>query len=144
MAGVKFVDTNVLIYAAASDPAEEFKRARSRELLGQPDIAVSVQVLQEFYYQATHNRRSNRLSHEAALRFLEPVMELPIQELTLPLFREATAIRHRFAISLWDSAILAAARALGCETIYSEDLNSQQDYGGIRVQNPFNNNPAPE
>ena len=26
---------------------------------------------------------------------------------------------------------------MGCATVYSEDLNSGQDYGGVRVVNPF-------
>jgi predicted nucleic acid-binding protein len=30
-----------------------------------------------------------------------------------------------------------AAQELGCDTLYSEDLNAGQVYGGIRVVNPF-------
>ena len=37
----------------------------------------------------------------------------------------------------WDAAILAAAMMLGCEAVYSEDMSDQQDYGGLRVINPF-------
>ena len=54
-----------------------------------------------------------------------------------------TNVRMRFryadasAFSYWDAAILAAARALGCDAVYSEDMSSEQDYGGIRVVNPF-------
>jgi predicted nucleic acid-binding protein len=40
-------------------------------------------------------------------------------------------------ISQWDASIIAAALELGCHTLYSEDLNSGQDYSGIRVINPF-------
>ena len=40
-------------------------------------------------------------------------------------------------ISYWDAAILAAARALGSETVYSEDLNAGQRYGRVQVINPF-------
>ena len=134
---MRFVDTNVLIYAVSNAPDEDSKRGRARELLSEPDLALSVQVLQEFYNQATHTSSPNRLSHEAAMRFLEPVMGMPIQAITLPVFREAVAIRHRLGLSYWDAAILAAARALGCEAVYSEDLSSQQDYSGIRVLNPF-------
>ena len=35
------------------------------------------------------------------------------------------------------SAIIAAALELGCETVYSEDLNHGQLYAGVRVVNPF-------
>lgn len=50
-----------------------------------------------------------------------------------------TAIEYhqRFFVSYWDGAILAAAKALGCDTVYTEDLNHGQDYDGVRVENPF-------
>ena len=53
------------------------------------------------------------------------------------MFRAAVAISQRFGLSYWDGAILAAARAAGCEAVYSEDLSSEQDYDGLRVINPF-------
>ena len=47
------------------------------------------------------------------------------------------SISRRFGLSYWDGAILAAARAMGCEIVYSEDLSPTQDYDGLRVANPF-------
>jgi predicted nucleic acid-binding protein len=44
---------------------------------------------------------------------------------------------ERFAISYSDAAILAAAEALGTDTVYSEDLSHGQQYGSVRVVNPF-------
>jgi predicted nucleic acid-binding protein len=49
----------------------------------------------------------------------------------------ALEVRKRYQISYWDSAIIAAAAELGCETVYSEDLNHGQLYAGVRVINPF-------
>jgi predicted nucleic acid-binding protein len=49
----------------------------------------------------------------------------------------ALVTRNRFRIFYWDAAILEAARALGCETVLSEDLNDGQDYAGVVVQNLF-------
>ena len=134
---MRFVDTNVLLYAASILPEEEDKRLRARELLAEPNLAVSVQVLQEFYHQATRATRPGRLSEDDAVRFLEPVLEMRVQAVTLRVFREAVSIRRRFGLSYWDSAILAAARTLGCDAVYSEDMSAEQDYGGIRVINPF-------
>lgn len=57
--------------------------------------------------------------------------------MTIDVFLEAVAISRRFRLSYWDGAILAAARTLGCDVIYSEDLSSEQDYDGLRVINPF-------
>jgi predicted nucleic acid-binding protein len=47
------------------------------------------------------------------------------------------SISRRFELSYWDGAILAAARAAGCDAVYSKDLSSEQDYDGLRVINPF-------
>ena len=43
----------------------------------------------------------------------------------------------RFEMSCWDSAILAVARAMGCDAVYSEDTSSRQDYDGLRAIDPF-------
>lgn len=140
---MRLVDTNVLLYAASILAEEEDKRIRARKLLAEPDLAVSVQVVQEFYHQATRANRPGRLSHDDALRFLEPVLEMRMQAVTLGVFRRAVSIRRRFGLSYRDAAILAAARVLGCDAVYSEDMSSEQDYGGIHVVNPFGPPPPP-
>ena len=134
---MRFVDTNVLLYAVSEIPEEADKRARAREVLTEPDLAASVQVLQEFYHQATRPTRIHSLSGNRALQFLEPILLFRIQSMTMDVFLEAVAISRRFRLSYWDGAILAAARTLGCDAVYSEDLSSEQDYDGLRVINPF-------
>ena len=49
----------------------------------------------------------------------------------------ALELTGRFQLGYFDALILAAARLADCETVYSEDLNDGQDYGGVRVVNPF-------
>ena len=61
----------------------------------------------------------------------------PVQDITFDVFRAGVAISRRFRLSYRDGAILAAARALGCDAVYSEDMSPQQDYDGLRVMNPF-------
>ena len=139
---MRFVDTNVLLYAVSEDPAEAGKRDRARQVLSERDLAVSVQVLQEFYFQATRPTRVRRLSSESALRFLEPILLFRIQAMTPDVFLDAVEISRRFRLSYWDAAIIAAAQVLGCEAIYTEDLNPGQHYGAIRALNPFAD-PAP-
>ena len=134
---MRFVDTNVLMYAISEDPAEAGKRDRARDVLSERDLAVSVQVLQEFYFQATRPARARRLSSESALRFLEPILLFRIQAMTPDVFLDAVDISLRFQLSYWDGAIIAAAQILGCEAIYTEDLNPGQRYGPIRALNPF-------
>ena len=55
----------------------------------------------------------------------------------MELFNRATGIRARSGVSSWDAAILAAAKLLGCEAVYSEDLSHGQSYDGVTVINPF-------
>jgi len=134
---VRFVDTNVLLYAISRDPDERERAAQANELLAARDLALSVQVLQEFYVQATRETRPDRLSHEQALALVESFRRFTVQELTAEVMLAAMATRERFRISYWDAAVLEAARSLGCEVVLSEDLSDGQDYGGVRVEDPF-------
>jgi len=48
------------------------------------------------------------------------------------------ALQNRWKMSFWDALILAAAKKSGADVIWSEDFNTDQDYDGIQVVNPFN------
>jgi predicted nucleic acid-binding protein len=134
---VRFVDTNVLLYAISRDEAEQGKAVRAGELLSSRDLGLSVQVLQEFYVQATRESRADRLTHVQAAGLVESFRRYPVQETTVATVLAALSTRERFGISYWDAAILEAARTLGCEVVLSEDLSDEQDYAGVRVINPF-------
>jgi predicted nucleic acid-binding protein len=96
-----------------------------------------VQVLQEFYTQTTRERSQGRITHEVAIGYVRSFSLFPVQDMTLAIFQAAVATKQRFKISYWDAAIVEAARTLGCRTVLTEDLNHGQDYGGVRVVNPF-------
>ena len=80
---MRFVDTNVLIYAVSAAPEDGAKRRRSLALLDSPELALSVQVLQEFYVQATRASRPGALTHEEAVLFATALTRYPVQEMTL-------------------------------------------------------------
>ena len=61
-----FLDTNILLYSISSAADEAAKRHRALALLDRDDCVISVQVLQEFYVQATRSSRSDPLSHNLA------------------------------------------------------------------------------
>ncbi len=134
---MRFVDTNVLLYAVSEEAEDEEKRLVALDLLTRRDLALSVQVLQEFYVQSTRASRLGALRHREAMAFAESLTRYPVQPVTLEVMREAFALRERFSISYWDAAILAAAQIAGCEAVYSEDMSSEQDYDGLSVVNPF-------
>jgi predicted nucleic acid-binding protein len=134
---VRFVDTNVLLYAISRDPDEQDKAQRANDILDTRDVAVSVQVLQEFYVQATRESRPDPLTHDQAAKLVDSFSRFPVQPITTELMLAAMATRQRFGISYWDAAILEAGRSLGCEVVLSEDLSDGEDYAGVRVENPF-------
>jgi predicted nucleic acid-binding protein len=135
--GVQFVDTNILLYAISQDPDEQAKKTRANEILSAADVGLSVQVLQEFYVQATRESRVDRLTHDQAAALVDSFRRFPVQETSISVMVAAMSTRQRFEISYWDAAILEAARAIGCEVVLSEDLSDGQDYAGVRVENPF-------
>lgn len=134
---VRFVDTNVLLYAVSKDSSGHTKAARASEILTTRDLALSVQVLQEFYVQATRQSRLDPLTHEQAVGLVESFLRFPVLAIDVPLARSALISKDRFRISYWDAAIIEAARTLGCEVVLSEDLSDGRDYAGVRVENPF-------
>lgn len=131
-----FLDTNVLVYAASSSPEDSDKQARALELIERADFGLSAQVLQEFYVTVTRKIRVP-MSPERAMAFLDQLRVLPIVWTDYPLIVAAVehSLRHR--ISYWDGAIVAAAESLGSPILYSEDLSHGQQYGSVRVLNPF-------
>jgi predicted nucleic acid-binding protein len=134
---VRFVDTNVLLYAISREPDELDKANRANDILSAHDLGLSVQVLQEFYVQATRPSRTDAITHEQAARLIESFCRFPVQDVTRENMTAALDTSQRFQLSYWDAAIIEAARILGCEVVLSEDLNDGQDFAGIRVTNPF-------
>lgn len=134
---MRFVDTNVLLYAISTTQADGAKASMAQALLTNRDIVLSVQVLQEFYVQATRTSRPHHLSHDEAVARIRTWRRFPIVDITTGVLDSALAIKARFQLSYWDSAIIAAAKQAGCSEVYSEDMSDGQDYGGVRVVNPF-------
>ncbi|GDY21522.1 twitching motility protein PilT [Verrucomicrobiota bacterium] len=136
MNAVRFLDTNVLLYAYDLDaPAKREVALRLVEqgLSGSGDTAISVQVLQEMHV----NLEKQGVSRSEAGQIIRDCARLPVVNNTLDLLLSALEEQARWKISLWDALILAAARASGASELFTEDLNNGQDYGGVRVINPF-------
>ena len=132
-----FLDTNVLLYRISTDPKETRKAQIAEQILQGKDMALSVQVLQEFYAQATRTSRLGALRHEEAFELVRSWQRFPVQEITVLIMERVMVARDLWGISYWDAAAIEAARELGCVEILSEDLSPEQNYRGIRVVNPF-------
>ena len=132
-----FLDTSILLYSISGDPVDAPKREISVELLNRDDGALSLQILQDFYVQATRISRRDRISHELAIGLIEAWSRFPVQDTTMTILWGAMEIRSRHHFSYWDSAVLAAARALGCSELFSEDMSHGRVVDGVRITNPF-------
>jgi len=134
---VKFVDTNILLYAISTDAHERGKQERALSILDADDIALSVQVLQEFYVQATRSLKSDHITHEQAVNLIQSWLRFRVQENTVAVMQAALSTRHRWNLSYWDAAIVEAARASASATLLTEDLQHDMDFAGVRTVNPF-------
>src|SRR5262249_20745479 len=99
--------------------------------------ALSVQVLQEFYVQATRSTRPDPLPHDIAAGLIHTWTRFQIREIDLSILYAALEIKWAHGLSYWDSAIVTAARALGCDELYSEDLSDGRRIEGVAIVNPF-------
>jgi len=134
---MQFLDTNILLYAVSTVADEEPKAKIALGLLEQEQWTLSVQVLQEFYVQATRASRPDPLSHAHAAALIESWLRFSVQEITVPVMQGALALRELFGLSFWDCTVLSAARIAGCREVLSEDLAHDRDYDGVRVIDPF-------
>ena len=133
----RFLDTNVLLYSITGNPVDAAKRDRAIAVTQQTDNALSVQVLQEFYVQATRPTRPDAISHDAAVELIRAWLRFPVQDITVAVLSKALRIKVTHQLSYWDAAIVAAAHALGCREIYSEDMSHGRDIEGTVIVNPF-------
>lgn len=138
-----FIDTNILLYTIDEAPASASKRQRAQQLLLSEPWGWSIQVAAEFFVNAISPKRPFRLDSADAAALVETWLTYPTLPLTADLVRAAIQLHQRFHLGYWDAAIVAAAKQLGCRTLYSEDLNAGQDYDGLTVVNPFASVPMP-
>ena len=132
----RFFDTNILLYGYDLDAPAKRLVAKSliEDAWHQPGrTAISVQVLQEF--QVNFVSKGHAPAEAATL--LEDFSLWPVIDNTLALFRLGISLQARWQLSLWDAMILAAAKSSGARELITEGLNHGQDYGGVRVVNPF-------
>ena len=130
------LDTNVLVYADASD--EPVKQAQAialaSALLRAGDAVISTQVLQEYVNVAVRKLRLPQgLIREriAFYRRFEMVMTSP------DLISDALDLHLLRGLSFYDALIVRAAVVGGCQRVLSEDLQNGAVVQGVRIENPF-------
>lgn len=131
-AAESFFDTSVLLYLLSKDAT---KADRVEELLTGRGTS-SVQVLNEFAAVAMGKLKMSLTDVREILDTIRAVCRVePVTEET---HDRALAIVERYAFSLYDSLLIAAAMIAGCKRLYCEDLQHGQLIGRqLRIVNPF-------
>lgn len=137
-----FVDTNVLVYSRDSrEPDKQQAAMRWLEVLwSQKAGRLSYQVLQEFYVTVTHKLQPGLSPDEARddVRSLLVWKPIAIGDRVL---EHAWSVQDRYRLSWWDSLIVSAAQIGGSRCLLSEDLQTGQDFDGLKVISPFETDP---
>lgn len=133
-----FVDANVILYAY--DRSAGSRHERAAQLVGDLGArrrgALSIQVLQEFYVNATR-KLAEPLAHDLALGRVRALARWPLHVPRAADVFAAAQLSHDAQLSFWDAMIVRSAAALGCATLWSEDLNDGQQIAGVTIRNPF-------
>ncbi len=138
MSAPVFVDTNILLYArdaaelAKQPVAAEWLAWLWRERLGR----TSTQVLSEYYVNVTRKLKPGLPAAEA-WEDVKALLAWRPQTVDAALLRQARDIERDWKLGWWDSLIVAAAQAQGCDTLLTEDLQSGATIGGVNIRNPF-------
>ena len=132
MSAKYFFDTNVLIYAFASnDP-----RAEKAEALLAEGGVIGVQVINEFTNVARRKLGWSWPQTEAALAVIDELLEPPLA-LTADIHKQAITLAKNNSLSFYDALIVAAAIDAGSKTLLTEDMQHGRKFGSMRVENPF-------
>ena len=133
---MKFIDSNVLVYSA--DPRDAVKQRIAKMIVmsarNSGDFIITAQVINEFA-----NVALNKLgkTNEDVSKFIWLFREIKTVDVRLAWSTRALEIMKRYDLQFYDSLLLAAAEALGCDEFLTEDLNDGQMYGSVKAVNPF-------
>jgi predicted nucleic acid-binding protein len=138
MTATAFVDTNVLVYARdATEPTKQrIARDWLRRLWMEQRGRTSMQVLAEYSVTVTR-KLSPGLVPDDAWDDVEALYAWEPQQIDRDVLNRARDIERRYALSWWDSAIVAAAELQRCDVLLTEDLQHGMTCGAVRIWNPF-------
>lgn len=138
MTVLRFVDTNILLYAHDRDAGDRHTLARQIliDLWNGENGCLSVQVLQEFFVNVTRKIPQplpTAVAREVMRTYLPWVRVSNDGEMAI----RASEIADAWQTSFWDGMIIAAAERSGASELLSEDLHNGQRIAGLIVLNPF-------
>jgi len=129
-----FIDTNIWLYAFTDD--DTLKKEAAQALIKASLPVISVQVINETCVNLIKRAKfpETKIS-ELVETFYQRCDVIEVQK---GLLLSASQLRQEYALSYWDSIIVAAAFVSGVKTLYSEDM---QDglviHESLKIINPF-------
>lgn len=137
MSGKEFLDSNILVYCVDEDDKTKQQTAREliASLINTRTGRISTQTLQEFFNVSVKKLKRNKSTVQKDVTDFADVF--PVHINTVKDILTAITISIKNQLSFYDSLIIAAAKAEGCEIVYSEDLNDGQEMDGVKIVNPF-------
>ncbi len=137
-AELTFIDTNVLLYAHDRTAAQ--KRDVARDLIthlwGTGAGALSTQVLQEFYVNATR-KLPRPLSASAARKVIGRYATWAVHRIEPADIIAASELEKRHRQSFWDALVIISAARSAATTLATADMQHGRTIAGVRILNPF-------
>ena len=131
-----FLDTNILVYSV--DGNERAKQPIASDIVARAidgtGFLVSAQVLNEFSNIALLKLKMTVPEVREFISMFSRIENVPLATAWTD---RALQIKDQYGLQFFDSLLLAAAEANGCDEILTEDLTDGQTYCGIRAVNPF-------
>jgi len=113
-----FIDTNVWLYAFIDDDAQ--KQDVAQKIIKSCEPVISAQVINEVCVNLI---KRAKLSEERISELVETFYEkYEVVESGKELLLSASQLRQEYALSYWDSLIVAAALVSEVGILYSEDM----------------------
>ena len=139
MNGRFFLDTNIFVYSF--DQTAPRKSVRASELIRNAvrsrNGVVSYQVVQEFFNVAFRRFARPMTAAEAEQYLTTTFRPLMAINSSAALYVEAFRLTSTYSLSWYDSLVVAAALEGGAQILYSEDFQDGQEFGNLRIENPF-------
>lgn len=139
MSGEIFLDTNILVCVIDERDLRRQRAAREliQELIRSDSACVSWQVVQEFLNVAT-TKLKPRLSEALTKVYFETLL-MPLCSIwpSQAILERAIELQAGHKLQFYDSLIVASALEAGCQSLYSEDLQTGRRFGDLTIENPF-------
>jgi predicted nucleic acid-binding protein len=134
-----FLDTNIFVYSFDRAAVAKSRRATQliRTALKTQKGTISYQVVQEFLNVALQRFAQPMKVDEAEQYYSTTLRPLLSIHSSQALYLDALHLQSKYRLSWYDSLIVAAATQAQCQLLMTEDLQHGQQFGDLRIENPF-------